>query len=292
MGKIIAIANQKGGVGKTLTATCIASLLTTKGYKILTISLDPQRNFDMAAGENIAIGRTDMESLSMLHVIRGACKIEDAIVHTQIGDLVRASSQLYNWLGEQIISKDEYLPIRDNLDALHALMDKRILQADSNAKVLAKRLESIRNFYDYIFIDTNPSLTLLTVNSLYAADYVIIPAFYEETSKEAILELWDTIEGLNSANYWHKTKILGILMTKCNKRSIAYRDYLQIYEKLAAHIGTRFFDTKIRQSSKAAAYVDFNMDLIRYDPNGTTSQDYRDFVEEFLRIMEEELAKV
>jgi len=291
MGKVITVANQKGGVGKTITVTCMASILHEKNYKILTISLDPQRNFDMVAGKNVLIKRTDLESLSMLHVIRGACTIEDAIVHTQLGDLVRASSQLYNWMGEQIIAKDEYEPIRDDLGKLQELLDKRVLNADSNAKVLSSRLKSVRDQYDYILIDTNPSLTLLTVNSLYASDYVIIPALSEETSKEAVIELWDTIQGINEFNYWSPTKVLGILMTRCDKRTVAYNDYIKIYTKLADKLGTRLFQTKITRSARASDYIDFEVDLMRHDPKGVTTQDYRNFVEEFEHIMAEE-AKV
>ena len=295
MAKVITIANQKGGVGKTLTATCMATLLYEKKYRVLTISLDPQRNFDLVAcdaksGEKVAIKRLDIDTISMLHVLQGTASFNEAIVKTQMGDLARASSQLYQWSGEQIISKKQYEAVRDNYEELKKLLDDKILHGEENTKVLHNRLESIKDAYDYIIIDTNPSLTLLTLNSLYAADYVIIPAFSEETSIEAITELYDTIKSINYYNSWRNIKILGILMTKCNMRTNAYCHYVEYFQMLAERIGTRVFETKIRQSVRASEYIEYGQDLIHYDPSSKTTEDYRAFVAEFERIMNQEEA--
>lgn len=291
MGLVIATANQKGGVGKTITTTCMASLLTTQGRKVLTISLDPQRNFDMVAGEGIIIRRRDTESISMLHVMRGLCTVKDAIVHTRLGDLVRASSQLYQWTGEQTISREEYLPIRDNLPALQKMLDARVLNGGENMKVLDKLLDPVRSQYNYILIDTNPSLTLLTLNSLYAADYVLIPAFSETTSTEAITELFDTIRSIQYFNPGKYLQILGILMTRCDVRSIAFQRHIRKYTVLAERIGTSLFETKIRRCARAADYVESGYDLIRYDPKGKATQDYIQFVAEFEKLLAEKEAE-
>lgn len=288
MGLVITIANQKGGVGKTLTATCMAAILTEQKYKVLTISLDPQRNFDMVAGEGVAIKRDDIDTVSILHVLRGSHTITDAIITTQLGDLARASSQLYQWTGEQTISQDEYLPLRDNHEALVAFLDNRVLQNGNGTKVLSERLKDIKDSYDFILIDTNPSLTLLTLNSLCAADYVIIPAFSEETSTNAIAELWDTIGTLNYFDPWHKIKVLGILMTRCNYRSIAFSHHTRVFKAIADQIGTRLFNTKIRQSARGSDYAEYGVDLIHLDPRGKTSEDYRAFIEEFKEAIREE----
>lgn len=281
MGLVIATANQKGGVGKTITTTCLASLLTTEGKKVLTISLDPQRNFDMVAGEGVLIRRRDTESLSMLHVMRGQCTLPEAIVHTRLGDLVRASSQLYQWTGEQTISREEYLPIRDNLPALQKLLDARVLSGGENMKVLDKLLDAVRADYDLILIDTNPSLTLLTLNSLYASDYVLIPAFSETTSTEAITELYDTIQSIKYYNPGKYLEVLGILMTRCDVRSIAFQRHVRKYTMLAERIGTVLFNTKIRRCARAADYMESGYDLIRYDPKGKATVDYIQFLKEF-----------
>lgn len=297
MGKIITIANQKGGVSKTLTASSMASILTTKGYKILTISLDPQRNFDMVAGEldngcPVLIQANDTDTLSMLHVMNGSCEIGDAIVHTQIGDIARASSLLTQWSGNIILTKKEYLEIREDLAALQSVLDERIGKDSDMKSILYKRLQPILDDYEFILIDTNPSLTLLTTNALYAADYIIIPAFSEEPSASAIEEMYTIIRGFNYINKMNgidrTIKILGILMTKCNLKSLPYKQCVDVYSKFASAMNTRLFDTRIRQSIRATDYVASGMDLIRYAPNCPPAEDYKEFVAEFLRCMEEE----
>lgn len=288
MGIVLTIANQKGGVGKTITASSLASIYTSMGKKVLTISLDPQRNFDMVAGEGALIERNDMDSLSMLHVLQGKCTLEEAIVPTRIGDLARASSQLYNWVGEHILTVEEYLPIRDDLEALQKILDVRVQKDGDNMKRLYKILAPVKDKYELILIDTNPSLTLLTMNGLYAADRVLIPAFSELTSNRSIVELWDTIRGINYYNTDRDIRIIGILMTKCNMRSLAFARHVERYEKLAAKMGTRLFDTKIRQSARAGDYVDAKMDLIRHDPHGKVTEDYRRFANELLTVLAEE----
>ena len=281
MGLIITIANQKGGVGKTITASTMAAILHEEGAKVLIISLDPQRNLDMVAGKDIPIPMNDLNTFSMLHVMKGSCTIEEAIIESRIGDIVRASSHLSQWQGSQIISKAEYQKVRNDLPALQKLLDERILNNDESTHVLADRLSTVRDKYDYIIIDTNPSLTLLTVNALYACDYVIIPAFSEETSLSAIAELYSTIKSINYYNPWHKTQILGILMTRCNIYTIAFKRHVRKYTALAAKMETKLFSTYIRQSARAVDYVESKTDLLHYDPKGKTTEDYIAFVEEF-----------
>ena len=234
------------------------------------------------------IKRRDSESLSMLHVLKRSCALRDAIVHTnRLGDLVRASSQLYQWTGEQVLTPSEYRDVRDNHEELIKLLDSR-LALGTSMKDLDGFLKEVKDEYNYILIDTNPSLTLLTLNSLYAADYVIIPAFADQQSTEAVIELWDTIKGIRFFNPGRKIVIAGILMTRCNKQSRAFRRYEEKFEKLANKIDTRLFKTKIRQSAKAAEYVERKVDLIEYDPKGNTTLDYREFTDELLKVIKKE----
>ena len=287
MSHVVAVANQKGGVGKTITSSCLSYILKSKGFKVLSISMDPQRNLDMVAGENLMIPMNDMKTPSMLQVLRGECDIEDAIVQTEIGDLARASTQLYQWTGEQTVSKEEYLAVRDDYEKLKELLDGRILK-DKAVLFLKERLDPIKEKYDFVLIDTNPSLTLLTMNSIYACDYVLIPAFSEETSTTAIAELNNTIRSVNYFNPWLNIRILGILMTKCNVRSVAFRRHVKKYQLLASKIGTRLFDTKIRQSARASDYTEYHTNLVLYVPKCNTTQDYIVFAEEFLKAIKEE----
>jgi len=323
MGVVVTLANQKGGVGKTITATCMASILTEQNHKVLTLSLDPQRNFDMVAGDGILIDRKDVTTPSVLHVLQGKCSISEAIVPSRLGDLVRASSALAQFTGDHGLSGTDALKVKDSnkraslilkdaSDALQTspetavqeierakeelssqltILNEGIVTSDG-ARLLSKALsnEGIRGKYDYILIDTNPSLSVLTINGLMAADYVVIPAFAEETSAQAIIELRETIETIKHFNETKYLEILGILMTKCNMRTNAFKDHVKKFKFFAKKMNVRLFETKIRQSAKAAEYVQTKTDLIRYSPSCNTSEDYRAFVEEFKRVIQEKEA--
>lgn len=286
MGVVITFANQKGGVGKSLTVSAVASILTSQKKKVMVINLDPQRNVDMAAGPGIAIKRTDVVTPSILHVLSGEKTLEQILVPTQIGDLARASSQLYQWTGSKIITKEEFSTIPNTPDGwkeLYDIMSQRFAAENyesQNLHAIEKQLVELRKRYDYVLIDTNPSLTLLTLNSLYAADYVVIPAFPEDSSRQAILELWDTIQGITYYDPGRYLKVAGILMTKVSQRSVVRRLYASKYSKIADKIGTIQFNTHIRQAIAASEYLAQETDIIRYDPNGTIAEDYTQFVKE------------
>lgn len=290
MGVIISVTNQKGGVAKTLTTSSIASILTEQGYKVLIISADPQRNLDMIAGENALIPPNDITSPSLLHVLHGSVDIRDAIIHTRIGDLVRSSMHLTQWQGEDLITVEEYEANKNDLKALQQLLEQRFVEAERRKSTLFRILYKVKPDYDYILIDTNPSLTLLTLNSIYASDYVLIPAFAEEASLSAVYELADTISTLLFYNKGRDIRIIGILMTKIEKVLLAVPRYTELYQKAAAQLNTRLFKTKIRKSARAMDYIDAGWDLVSYDPRGKATQDYRDFVEELKQAIEEEEA--
>ena len=135
-------------------------------------------------------------------------------------------------------------------DSAYALMEQRYHDGwgERDAEVLNKELMPIKDKYDYILMDTNPSLTLLTLNSLYAAEYVLIPAFTEAASRDAITELWDTINGIKYFNPTKYLEIAGILITKYAARSKNAKRYAGLYQGLAQKMGTILFETKIRSS--------------------------------------------
>lgn len=281
MSVVVSVTNQKGGVGKTVTISSLASALTAQNYKVLLIDLDPQRNLDMVAGKGVVIKRSDTESKSILDVLKGDCSIEEAVVKTDIGDLVRASHRLSNWTGRKLISREEFEQY--DKDSLYETIKKRY---DNNwgandTEVLSLELSKIKDNYDYVLMDTNPSLTLLTLNSLYAADYVLIPAFTESASRDAITELWDTINGIKYYNPSKYLEIAGILITKFSPRSVNAKRYVQFYEKLAAKMKTILFQQKIRTSVAVSEYMTSQQDLLRYNKDCNTSLDYLAFTEEF-----------
>lgn len=282
MADIITFANQKGGVGKTITVSATASILTSQGYRVLMIDQDAQRNLDMVADRKIAISRSDTTSKSILTVLNGECTMEDAIITTPIGDLVRATNQLYSWNGPPVITATEFDSLKNEPERLVSFLAERfqyVSEGDS-VHLLSNAISPITDRYDYILIDTNPTLTLLTLNALYATQFVVIPAFSEKSSAEAIVELCETIQKIKIFDPWRHLEIAGILMTKYDVRTRASRRHDKKFPNLAARLGVNLFKVKIRASAKAAEYVEAGLDIIRYDPKCNTSLDYIDFVEE------------
>lgn len=305
---IITFANQKGGVGKTMTVSAVASILHKQGYKILIIDLDAQRNLDMVAGDKenpLEIHRNDSNTLSALHVLSGQCTIKEAMIESSIGDLVRASNLLYGWRGNRVISGTRYNAIEDaylklgktafNGDSELSLEEKQqywdiigesIFQNGTqstvnDSRILEESLLPIKDEYDYILIDTNPSLTTLTLNALYACNRVVIPTFPESSAIEAVLELYDTIYDIKKVDPFRDLEIAGVLMTKYSqhrKKSVRHESILrEVTEEI---LNTHLFTTKIRDTEKASTYVEACVDVVRHDPNGNTTQDYYKFVEE------------
>ena len=292
MGHVISVTNQKGGVGKTLTATSLASILHSKGYKILSIDMDPQCNFDQVAGGPGPIKQYDMESLSILNVLCQECSMQDAIVKTNLGDLVRASPNLSQWTGRSLLSRRDlkyFLDAGTSPDDFMRAMVERYEQGwgATEHKTLDFELRGLRDKYDFIFLDTNPSLTLLTLNSLYTADYILIPAFAEESSRKAVMELADTIAQLKEQNGEMHAEIAGILLTKFKKHTRVASTYAGFFQKMAAQMGTVVFGTKIREGIAVAEYANKKQDLMRYAPKSPVAQDYLQFADEFLKRIQE-----
>ena len=293
---VISVTNQKGGVGKTLTATSLASILHTRGYKVLSIDMDPQCNFDQVAGGPGPIKQYDLTSLSILNVLRQECSMRDAIVQTNLGDLVRASPNLSQWTGRSLLSRRDFKNFIDSgrgWEELGKELTDRYQQGwgATEHKTLDFELRSLRGEYDFIFLDTNPSLTLLTLNSLYTADYVLVPAYAEESSRKAVMELADTMGELQEQNPDMHAKILGILLTKYKRQTKIAAAYTSYFDKMAKKLGTIVFNTKIREGIVASEYANKKQDLIRYSPKSPVAQDYQEFVTEFLdRIKEVENA--
>ncbi len=321
--KIITFANQKGGVGKTMTVAATASILSQEGHRVLMIDLDAQRNLDMVAGyqgqPSLEIQRNDLETLSIYHVLTGKCSIREAIVTSAIGDLVRASNLLYSWVGNLCLLGEEFLLLckecaemellasgyfkgevnvsheRELIQVLHSRIQR--LETVIQSKVgnsmdflrnphydyflLKQHLKEVENDYDFILLDTNPSLTLLTMNALFASHFVLIPTYPEDSSIEAILELHESIYLITQEWPQLNLEIAGILVTKYSpfrKKSLRHDEIFS--ELIKNQMNEYLFETKIRETEAASSYVEANLDVIRHAPTGNTALDYRKFVEE------------
>lgn len=246
--KVIAIANQKGGVGKTTTANVLIAGLTEKGYKVLGIDLDAQTNLTISMD-----ARTKRTALG---VLTGETDAADAIVHTATGDLIPSSVRLAN------------------ADIL--------LDETGKEYKLKEAIEPIKDSYDFIVIDTPPSLGTLTLNALTACDYAIVPAQADLYSLQGISELAKTINAIRKYTN-PNIKVAGILLTMYNGRTRIAKEVSEVLDQLAAQLDTKVFDSKIRASVKISELQFKKGGLFKYAPRATVTEDYRSWIDELLR---------
>lgn len=244
--KTIAIANRKGGVGKSTTAAAITSYLTLNGYRVLAVDLDAQRNLTSTMNARA-------EAKTVLGVLTGETTAAEAIRHTEQGDIIPASKALSG-------------------------ADLAIVGTGKEYK-LKEALEAVKADYDYIVMDCPPALGILTVNALTAADSVIIPAQADVYSLEGIADLEETIEPVRK--YCNPSlTIAGILLTRYNGRSILSREVTTLAEQLAQRLGTKVFKTTIREGVAVKEAQISQQSLFTYAPTANVTEDYRAFIRE------------
>lgn len=250
--KIIAFANQKGGVGKTTTAVNLAACLTEQGVKILLIDFDPQSNATSAVG----IGR--QAGHSAYPALLGDGKLKDEIRNTAIPNLDLIPSEL-NLAGAEVdIARSE--------NYLHCF--KNVL-----AELLAV------TDYDYIFIDCPPSLGILTCNALMAAEGVIIPVQCEYLALEGLSMITDLIRKL-SAGGNSALKLDGIVMTMFDGRTNLASE---VIEEVKKHFGELVYETCIPRSVRISESPSYGQPITIYDPRSTGTIAYRALADEFLK---------
>lgn len=247
--KTIAIINQKGGVGKSTTAFTLASGLKNKGYKTLCIDMDAQGNLSYTADANDNL-------LTIYDLLAEDTDINQAIQHTKNFDLIASSKALSGADGFITDIGKEYK--------------------------LKEILESVKNNYDYIIIDTPPALGILTVNALTACDSVIIPAQADIYSLQGIEQLSKTIQPIKK--YCNdKLKIDGILLTRYSPRAILSREVAEIANDLAQNLNTRVFKSTIREAIAVKESQINKQSLFDYAPNSNVTNDYLNFINEILK---------
>ena len=245
--KIIMLGNQKGGVGKTTTAVNIATIIAAAGYKTLLIDFDPQGNSSSGVGGN------------------------------------KKKTGTYQWLmdNNQNAIQSTYIP---NLHLISASMDLaaaeiELLHLPQREYILQKRLNEVKNQYDYVLIDCPPSLGLLTVNALSAISHILIPMQCEYYALEGISHIMETIQrvqsGLNPG-----LQVVGILLTMYDRRSSLNQ---QVANDLKFHFQNYVFSSVIPRNIKIAEAPSHGKPIILYDVKSTGALSYMDATKELIK---------
>ncbi len=247
LGQVIAFANQKGGVAKTTTTLNLGVAMKEKGFTVLAIDLDPQGNLTMSQGWN-----PDEIERSMFDVLVHKLPIEEIIREAEVEvavssiDLAGAELALSSMIGRE--------------------------------RALEKALVSVRPKYDYILIDTPPSLGLLTINALVASNGVIVPVQCEYLSLRGLVQLQNTLTMIRE-NLNPNVDIQGILPTMYDKRLVHSREAVDI---LKENFGDLVYNTKIRKTIRYAEAPVKGQSVLGYDPTGEAADLYRDLAKEVL----------
>ena len=244
----ISFANQKGGVAKTSSCLIFGQILTKAKVKVLFIDMDPQGNLSHTLGVEPNCG-------TIFDVLSKAKTLEDSIQKTNTGDIVCYSPSL-------------------------AGTDKTL---DSLGKeyLLKEALESVDHKYNYILIDSPPALGVLTINTLVASDYLVIPAQADIYSLQGINQIFLTIDSVKK--YCNaKLKVLGVLLTRFNSKTNISRELSQMIEETANKLNTKVFKSRIRECVAIKEAEACQIDLFSYAPKSNAALDYFEFIKELL----------
>jgi len=252
MARVITIVNQKGGVGKTTTAINLAASLSFLGKRALLIDTDTQGNTTSGLGFD-----KNSDGINTIYeVLTGQCNIRDAILHTELGNLDLIGSNI-NLAGASV----------------------ELVNVPERERILKNYLKDIRDEYDYILIDSPPSLGLITLNNLTAAESVLIPLQCEYFALEGMSELLDTIF-LVQKNLNPELTIEGILMTMYDKRTNLSK---QVVSEVKNYFGDKVYDTIIPRNVKLGEAPSFGKPSILYSPESSGSVAYMDLAREVIK---------
>jgi chromosome partitioning protein len=251
MAKIICIANQKGGVGKTTTTVNLAAGLAKIGQRVLLIDLDPQGNATMGSG----IDKRELE-LSVYDVLLESASIQEAVVKA-------------DKCGYDVLSANREL----------AGAEIELVQLERRDQRLKNALAAADAAYDFVLIDCPPSLSMLTLNGLCSAHGVIVPMQCEYFALEGLTDLVNTIKQVH-ANLNKELKIIGLLRVMFDPRITLQ---VQVSDQLKAHFGNKVFDTVIPRNVRLAEAPSYGLPGVVFDPSAKGSQAYVEFARELVQ---------
>lgn len=251
MSKIIAIANQKGGVGKTTTCVNLAAYIAFMGKRVLIVDIDPQGN----ASSGLGIEKRKLKH-SVYSVLVGDAEAAEAVVPTGVPNL-------------------KILP--SNIDLAGAEVE--LVSVEYREKVLKNVLSPLRNEFDYIFIDCPPSLALLTVNALTVSDSILIPIPGEFFALEGLSQLMNTIK-LAKKILNPPLEVEGVALTMFDGRSNLANS---VADEILKFFGKKVFSTRIPRNIRLGEAPSYGLPIMQFDPKSTGSLAYRALAEELLR---------
>ncbi len=250
MSAVIAITNQKGGVGKTTLTCSLLSGQHQRGYRVLGVDLDPQGSLGFCLG-------LDIESCPTVYdVMKGSRKVRDVIAPSECGDILPSNILLssaeleFNRPGREFLLKNQLAELQDE--------------------------------YDYIIIDTPPALNVLTINAYVAADQLIIPMAPEILSLLGVSQIRETIETVRRC-YNSRLNILGVVLNKYHQRFTLNREVLEMAEQIASQLSTKVFRTKIRAGVAVAEAPAHGESVLDYAPSSKPAADFQSLVDEIVR---------
>lgn len=251
MGKIIAIANQKGGVGKTTTAINLSAALSENGKKVLVVDIDPQGN----ATSGFGVNKNEQEN-TVYELLLGECSIQEAIIKDVFHNL-------------------SLIPSNVNLAAAEIEM----LDISKKEYVLKKEIDWVKDDYDFIIIDCPPSLSMLTVNALTSADSVIVPIQCEYYALEGLSQLIFTINLVRDRLNENLT-IDGIVFTMFDPRTNLSS---QVVENVKENIEYHVYNTYIPRNIRLAEAPSYGQPICTYDPKSTGAEKYNELAQEIIK---------
>ncbi|MCC8059977.1 MAG: AAA family ATPase [Clostridiales bacterium] len=243
MGRIIAIANQKGGVGKTTTAINLSACLAEAGQKVLTVDFDPQGN--ATSGLGFEKGYMDK---TVYELLIGECSVEECIIRD----------------------------VQENLDVLPsdvdlAAVEIELLDVEDKEKLLGRELQKVEAEYDFIIIDCPPSLNLLTINALVAADTVLVPIQCEYYALEGLSQILQTVD-LVRKKLNPRLELEGVVFTMYDARTNLS---LEVVENVKSHLNRTIYKTIIPRNVRLAEAPSHGMPINLYDSRSSGAESYR-----------------
>lgn len=251
MAKIIAVCNQKGGVAKTTTACALATGLAKRGFKVLMVDTDSQRN-------STSVYRAETDGVATIHDLLFTRGIDPMICiqRTEIGDIIASDS---------LMAKDDA-----NLNGVRESL------------ILKKALTPFREHYDYIILDHNPGHGGILNNVLTAADEIIIPMQTDGFSVDGAADLAERINSVKEFTN-PNLRVAGILVTLCNARYRSTKEFFAQAEVLEKLFDTKVFKSMIRRCQALADANTSSMSIFDFDPSGNGAIDYNDLIDEYLK---------